>query len=55
MRGKPPKGEKIGWIMHEYKINAPTPTKKSENDMRVCSCHPFILAVIFLNCYMNFV
>ena len=55
MRGKPPKGEKTGWIMHEYKINAPAPTKRSENDMRVCSCHPFLLAFIFLNCYMNFV
>nr|POF10815.1 nac transcription factor 32 [Quercus suber] len=38
MRGKPPKGEKTGWIMHEYKINAPTPTKRSENDMRLDDC-----------------
>ena len=55
MRGKPPKGEKTRWIMYEYIINALALTKRSENDMRVCSCHPFLLAFIFLNCYMNFV
>ncbi|KAK9999994.1 hypothetical protein SO802_019597 [Lithocarpus litseifolius] len=38
MRGKPPKGEKTGWIMHECKINAPAPTKRSENDMRLDDC-----------------
>nr|POF10818.1 nac transcription factor 32 [Quercus suber] len=38
MRGKPLKGEKTGWIMHEYKINAPAPTKRSENDMRLDDC-----------------
>ena len=55
MRGKPPKGEKTRWIMHKYKINAPAPTKRSENDMRVCSCIFFFLAFIFLNFNMNFV
>lgn len=35
-RGKPPKGNKTNWIMHEYRVSdSPPPTKRTENDMRV--------------------
>ena len=47
--GKPPKGEKTDWIMHEYRVNGPPRERKSENDMRVCGFYPFnIITFIWL-------
>ncbi|KAK3026340.1 hypothetical protein RJ639_042637, partial [Escallonia herrerae] len=36
-QGKPPKGDKTSWIMHEYRVNEPPRTRRSGggNDMRV--------------------
>ncbi|XVE59986.1 hypothetical protein DITRI_Ditri05aG0090400 [Diplodiscus trichospermus] len=34
-RGKPPKGDKTNWIMHEYRVNDPPPCKRIYNDMRL--------------------
>ncbi|KAA8535500.1 hypothetical protein F0562_030503 [Nyssa sinensis] len=33
--GKPPKGEKTNWIMHEYTIYAPPKSQRVKNDMRL--------------------
>ncbi|KAJ7964085.1 putative NAC domain protein [Quillaja saponaria] len=33
--GKPPKGDKTNWIMHEYRVNDPPRTKRGTNDMRL--------------------
>ena len=45
-RGKPPKGEKTNWIMHEYRINHPPLTKRNPDDMRVSRTYLFVLAFI---------
>ncbi|WRX35122.1 NAC domain - like 10 [Theobroma cacao] len=34
-KGKPPKGDKTNWIMHEYRVNDPPPCKRVYNDMRL--------------------
>ncbi|KAK3035179.1 hypothetical protein RJ639_034567, partial [Escallonia herrerae] len=36
-QGKPPKGDKTSWIMHEYRVNEPPRTRRSGggNDMRL--------------------
>uniref|UniRef100_A0A2N9GND1 NAC domain-containing protein n=1 Tax=Fagus sylvatica TaxID=28930 RepID=A0A2N9GND1_FAGSY len=34
-RGKPPKGDKTNWIMHEYRVNDPPLDKSSDDDMRL--------------------
>ncbi|XWS73570.1 hypothetical protein CRYUN_Cryun02cG0140500 [Craigia yunnanensis] len=34
-RGKPPKGDKTNWIMHEYRVNDAPPCKRVYNDMRL--------------------
>ncbi|XP_050369124.1 NAC transcription factor 32-like [Argentina anserina] len=34
-RGKPPKGKKTSWIMHEYRVPESHTTKRTENDMRL--------------------
>ncbi|XVF47371.1 hypothetical protein PTKIN_Ptkin03bG0103700 [Pterospermum kingtungense] len=34
-RGKPPKGDKTNWIMHEYRVNDPPPCKRIYSDMRL--------------------
>lgn len=34
-KGKPPKGDKTDWIMHEFRVNAPS-KRKREGDMKVC-------------------
>ncbi|XP_022728756.1 NAC domain-containing protein 67-like [Durio zibethinus] len=34
-RGKPPKGDKTNWIMHEYRVNGPPQCKRVYNDMRL--------------------
>ncbi|CAL5352439.1 unnamed protein product [Camellia sinensis] len=33
--GKPPKGDKTDWIMHEFRLNAPPRRRKNANDMRL--------------------
>ncbi|WCJ24242.1 NAC domain containing protein 32 [Euphorbia peplus] len=38
-RGKPPRGDKTDWIMHEYKLmDAPKRKKLSQNDMKLDDC-----------------
>ncbi|XP_017185577.1 NAC domain-containing protein 1-like [Malus sylvestris] len=35
-RGKPPKGDKTNWIMHEFKVkDSPVRSRRGENDMRL--------------------
>lgn len=36
-RGKPPKGEKTDWIMHEYRWDDSPKRKRGGSDMRVCT------------------
>ena len=53
-RGEPQRGDKTKWIMHEYRlVDAPIPTKRSANDMKVCRCHPLLLVFILLKCCLN--
>ncbi|KAL3850132.1 hypothetical protein ACJIZ3_012014 [Penstemon smallii] len=33
--GKPPKGDKTNWIMHEYRVDGPNHIRKNTNDMRL--------------------
>lgn len=36
-RGKPPKGDKTNWIMHEFRVSEPKPRcRKGADDMTVC-------------------
>lgn len=34
-RGKPSMGKKTDWMMHEFKVNDPSPRKQGRNNMRV--------------------
>ncbi|XP_057794982.1 NAC domain-containing protein 19-like [Salvia miltiorrhiza] len=43
-QGKPQKGVKTKWIMHEYRVNAPARKKRSKDDMRLDDwvlCHMY--------------
>ncbi|KAG8386988.1 hypothetical protein BUALT_Bualt03G0205800 [Buddleja alternifolia] len=43
--GKPPKGCKSNWIMHEYRVNKPTKRKRNAHDMRLDDwvlCHVYL-------------
>ncbi|KAI3461108.1 hypothetical protein Pfo_017771 [Paulownia fortunei] len=33
--GKPPKGDKTNWIMHEYRVDQPPRSRRDANDMRL--------------------
>ncbi|KDP36431.1 hypothetical protein JCGZ_08700 [Jatropha curcas] len=34
-KGKPPRGDKTDWIMHEYRVNEPQKRKRQGNDMKL--------------------
>ena len=53
-KGDPQHGDKTKWIMHEYRlVDAPIPTTRSANDMKVCRCHLLLLVFILLKCCLN--
>ncbi|XP_040990982.1 NAC transcription factor 29-like [Juglans microcarpa x Juglans regia] len=37
-RGRPPKGKKTNWIMHEYRVKDPPPSKRGSKGMSLDDC-----------------
>lgn len=53
-KGNPPKGVPTNWVMDEYRLEVLPQNKRSENGMTVYRSYPFVLALILLKCYLNF-